>query len=101
MDSYLKTRIPLKRIFVLLDARHGMKLVDKKFVEQLESACRPYQFILTKCDLVPAADLARRHYLLVQVLSALFLSLRLRHFKSALACLFRISRALATRPRRF
>lgn len=62
----------LKRVLLLLDARHGMKNADIDFLTSLESSLHttttqqrkpqlpPLQIVLTKCDLVPQADLARR-----------------------------------------
>jgi ribosome biogenesis GTP-binding protein YsxC/EngB len=59
--TYLTTRKRLGRVLVLLDARHGLKEIDRGFLAFLEEhlACR-YQIVLTKCDLVPLDDLARR-----------------------------------------
>ena len=59
----------LKRILVLLDARHGMKKADVDFLTTMESTLfssgrrqqlPPLQLVLTKCDLVSQSDLARR-----------------------------------------
>lgn len=59
----------LKRILLLLDARHGMKKADVDFLKSMESALfdvgrrqqlPPLQLVLTKCDLVSQTDLARR-----------------------------------------
>eukprot|EP00045_Choanoeca_perplexa_P010803 m.112131 g.112131 ORF g.112131 m.112131 type:complete len:161 (+) comp15402_c0_seq30:610-1092(+) len=59
--EYLATRTALKRVFVLIDGRHGLKQNDRDFLEYLESStdCR-YQIVLTKCDMVPRDELARR-----------------------------------------
>ena len=60
----------LKRVLLLIDARHGMKKADFDFCQMLEQRCRsstqqrsnlpPIQIVLTKCDLVSQSDLARR-----------------------------------------
>lgn len=65
------SRSSLKRILLLLDARHGMKKADVDFLSHLEQEIRgrdgkvnvtlpPIQLVLTKCDLVKQVDLARR-----------------------------------------
>jgi len=57
---------PLKRLIILLDARHRLKSADVEFLRNLEDiGIEPknmpeIQIILTKCDLVKRADLARR-----------------------------------------
>lgn len=65
MRKYLETRKHLRRIFVLLDCRHGLKLVDREFLAFLEAhAAANYQLVLTKCDLEHRDHLARRWMLL-------------------------------------
>lgn len=49
-------------MFVLIDSRHGLKAIDRKFLEALEKAKTKYQIILTKCDKVNPLELAKRHY---------------------------------------
>lgn len=76
----------LRRILVLLDARHGMKVSDRQFLVELSAKVQAYheakkqelgrshlkklswkiQFVLTKCDLVERLDLCRRMMLLKQ-----------------------------------
>lgn len=75
MQHYLVNRDKaLKRILLLVDARHGMKKADFDFLESLE-LCNtrrnlpPIQIVLTKCDLVTQSDLARRVFLVRQQLS--------------------------------
>eukprot|EP00752_Nemacystus_decipiens_P003097 g2868.t1 len=71
MMAYLRGRgAPLKRVMLLLDARHGFKKADIEFLEQLYDPKGPsplgkyrppkIQILLTKCDLVKRIDLARR-----------------------------------------
>lgn len=71
MMAYLRGRgAPLKRVMLLLDARHGFKKLDMEFLEQLYDPKGPsplgkyrppkIQILLTKCDLVKRIDLARR-----------------------------------------
>lgn len=59
---YLKGRAGLRRVLVLIDARHGLKPPDKALMDELDKAAVSYQAVLTKCDaLAPgeAADAAR------------------------------------------
>lgn len=54
--SYLKGRPNLRRTFLLIDARHGIKPVDAGVMDMLDSAAVSYQVVLTKADkLTPAA----------------------------------------------
>ena len=48
--GYLKNRINLKRLFLLIDSRHGLKKNDLEFMEQLNKFAIPYQIVLTKID---------------------------------------------------
>lgn len=96
MNHYLLERRTLKRILLLLDARHGFKLADFEFLEALQEGLKqqnsgsgeednnegggrrkmkrrrelpPIQIVLTKCDLVKQVDLARRVVVVRQQLS--------------------------------
>lgn len=77
-DYILHRGKSLKRVLLLIDARHGFKKADRDFLESLQSALYseaqqedttspkskrdlpPIQLVLTKCDLVSQTDLARR-----------------------------------------
>ncbi len=48
--GYLKNRTNLKRLFLLIDSRHGFKKADLEFMEQLNKYGIPYQLVLTKLD---------------------------------------------------
>ena len=56
----------LKRLLLLLDARHGLKNEDIKFIDDAQrmlgrkETLPPIQLVLTKCDLVSQQDLARQ-----------------------------------------
>ena len=50
VNNYLSHRAELRRIFVLIDARHGIKQNDIKFLSMLDKVAQSYQLILTKCD---------------------------------------------------
>lgn len=50
--SYLRGRSTLRRVFVLIDARHGIKKNDEEVLELLDTAAVSYQIVLTKIDKV-------------------------------------------------
>jgi GTP-binding protein len=57
--AYLRGRPNLKRVYLLIDARHGLKPVDDEAMEALDEAAVSYQIVLTKADkLKPAEALA-------------------------------------------
>ncbi|KAJ2886349.1 hypothetical protein H4R27_000713 [Coemansia aciculifera] len=66
IESYIRERKTLRRVLVLLDARHGIKANDREFMALLDRTHTKYQLILTKCDLVHRIDLAKRHLLVSQ-----------------------------------
>ena len=59
MRTYFKNRRTLKRVLILLDARHGIKLKDEELFRLLDEFDVPYQVVITKTDLVLPNDLAR------------------------------------------
>jgi len=58
IHAFLQGRANLARVYVLIDARHGLKPVDDEVLETLDKAAVNYQVVLTKADEVKAADLA-------------------------------------------
>ena len=48
--DYLRGRVPLKRIFLLIDSRHGFKPSDITVMDELDKAAVSYQIVLTKSD---------------------------------------------------
>ena len=58
---YLRGRPTLRRVCLLVDARHGLKEVDREFMEQLDTAAVSYQVLLTKADKLKPAELEERH----------------------------------------
>ena len=50
IHDYLRGRVQLKRVFLLIDSRHGIKEVDVKIMKMLDAAAVSYQIILTKID---------------------------------------------------
>jgi GTP-binding protein len=56
--SYLRGRPNLKRVYLLIDSRHGLKKPDAEALDALDEAAVSYQVVLTKTDkLRPAAQL--------------------------------------------
>lgn len=56
--DYLRGRPELKRVILLVDARHGLKPHDKDVMEILDTVAVIYQIVLTKADKLKATDLA-------------------------------------------
>ena len=59
IKAYLRGRARLRRVFVLIDARHGIKPNDSDMLALLDEAAVSYQIVLTKADKVKAADMDR------------------------------------------
>jgi len=57
LKSYLAGRQTLRRAFVLIDARHGVKAVDEEILTLLDKSAVTFQVVLTKTDKVKTADL--------------------------------------------
>jgi GTP-binding protein len=53
--SYLRGRVNLKRVYLLIDARHGLKEVDREALDALDQAAVSYQIVLTKTDKLRSA----------------------------------------------
>jgi GTP-binding protein len=58
IGDYLKGRRELKRVFLLIDARHGIKPNDEETMKLLDEAAVSYQVVLTKADKPKASELA-------------------------------------------
>jgi GTP-binding protein len=58
IQDYLKGRRELKRVFLLIDARHGLKVSDREIMTLMDEAAVSYQGVLTKADKPKAGDLA-------------------------------------------
>ncbi len=50
LRDYLRGRVPLRRVFVLVDARHGIKAVDHEIMNLLDESAVSFQAVLTKID---------------------------------------------------
>lgn len=59
--DYLRGRVNLKRVFLLVDARHGLKPHDNEVMDELDRAAVPYQVVLTKADKVKPTELEALH----------------------------------------
>src|ERR1700737_1329355 len=55
IHAYLRGRANLARVYVLIDARHGLKTHDAHVLASLDEAAVSYQIVLTKADRVAAA----------------------------------------------
>lgn len=71
IGGYLRGRGPLRRVCVLVDARHGLKASDREMMEMLDIHAVSYQLVLTKADkvkppalaeLIAAIECERAHY---------------------------------------
>ncbi len=58
MRDYLRGRPSLKRVFLLIDSRHGLKPHDKDVMDVLDGAAVNYQIVLTKGDKLKPTELA-------------------------------------------
>lgn len=59
MRDYLRGRPSLKRVFLLVDARHGVKPNDDEIMAALDAAAVVYQVVLTKIDKLKAGEAPR------------------------------------------
>jgi GTP-binding protein len=60
IHEFLMGRANLARVYVLIDARHGLKPVDQAILGTLDKAAVSYQIVLTKADRIGEAELAGR-----------------------------------------
>jgi GTP-binding protein len=68
LKAYLSGRATLRRAFVLIDTRHGVKAVDDEIMAMLDRSAVTFQVVLTKADKV---SLAERERTVEQVRAAL------------------------------
>jgi GTP-binding protein len=59
LKQYLSGRATLRRAFVLVDARHGIKSVDEEIMALLDSSAVTFQCVLTKTDKIKTAERER------------------------------------------
>jgi GTP-binding protein len=60
IHEYLRGRATLARVYVLVDARHGLKSADDAILDALSKAAVSHEIVLTKSDQVDEAELAER-----------------------------------------
>ena len=58
LKQYLSGRITLRRAFVLVDARHGVKAVDEEILKLLDRSAVTFQAVLTKVDKINRTERA-------------------------------------------
>lgn len=68
LKAYLSGRVSLRRAFVLIDTRHGIKAVDDEIMTLLDQSAVTFQVVMTKADKVKEAE---RDRILAQVRKAL------------------------------
>lgn len=69
IHSYLRGRAPLRRVFVLIDSRHGPKAADETVMNELDGSAVSYQIVMTKADKLKAADLEKSIALTTKLVS--------------------------------
>lgn len=60
VKDYLRGRPTLVRVFLLVDARHGLKASDVSVMDLMDQAAVSYQVVLTKIDKIKPPELARK-----------------------------------------
>jgi GTP-binding protein len=60
VEGYLRSRANLARVYLLVDARHGLKPGDDVILDALGQAAVSHEIVLTKCDQVGEVPLAGR-----------------------------------------
>ncbi|MBR1648648.1 MAG: YihA family ribosome biogenesis GTP-binding protein [Alphaproteobacteria bacterium] len=60
VHNYLRGRPNLKRVFLLVDARTGVKKLDKEMMAMMDKAAVNYQLVLTKAERMPTVELAKQ-----------------------------------------
>lgn len=60
IEAYLGGRPSLRRVLLLVDARHGLKESDARVADHLDRRAVSYRVVLTKCDKLDDGALAAR-----------------------------------------
>jgi GTP-binding protein len=60
IDAFLRGRSNLARVYVLVDARHGLKSTDDPALDALGQVAVSHQVVLTKCDELKPSELGHR-----------------------------------------
>ena len=69
LKTYLRGRPNLRRVFLLIDSRHGIKDEDLEIMKMLDISAVPYQIVLTKIDKISVAELEKTFKNTVQEIS--------------------------------
>lgn len=69
IHEFLRGRATLARVYLLVDARHGLMAADNDILHTLDQAAVSYQIVLTKADRVGAKDLDERRAAVAQALA--------------------------------
>ena len=67
IHDYLRGRPQLRRVFLLIDIRHGIKSVDENIMKMLDKAAVSYQIILTKADKVSETDARKMQKMVAEI----------------------------------
>lgn len=59
LKNYLSGRPSLRRVFLLIDARHGAKPVDEEIMDLLSKSAVTFQVVMTKCDKLKPGELEK------------------------------------------
>lgn len=59
MSLYLQGRPNLRRVFLMIDSRHGIKKIDEDIMKTLDISAVTYQIILTKTDKISRTELSQ------------------------------------------
>jgi GTP-binding protein len=60
IHDYLRGRATLARVYILVDARHGLKSADNAILDAMSKSAVSHQIVLTKSDQVSEAELSER-----------------------------------------
>src|ERR1700732_5471009 len=60
IHTFLQGRSSLARVYLLIDARHGLKEIDQDVLKTLDKSAVSYQVVLTKADQVKSSELEQR-----------------------------------------
>lgn len=58
--NYLRGRVNLKRVILLIDSRHGIKATDEAIMTVLDESAVVYQIALTKADKLKTGEMEKR-----------------------------------------
>jgi GTP-binding protein len=67
--NYLRGRPTLKRVFVLIDSRHGIKKPDLEIFALLNEAAVSFEIIMTKADKLKVTELDAMHHAVAAALA--------------------------------